>query len=124
MIQHPAQTLTRRAGRPSNVNGRDPKYLIRFFYVLQAFQRARESEFKYDFALETAQQILWDEYSIRASQTEIKRVLAASHDSAGQVEFAVRPYRDPEGRVGMALYEREKILYPHPSVRKKARRTT
>lgn len=124
MIQHPAYPSTRRAGRPPNVNGRDPKYLVRFFYVLQAFQRARESEFKYDSALKTAQQILWDEYSIRASQTEIKRVLAASHDPGGQVEFAVRPYRDPEGRVGMALCEREKILYPHPSFRKKARRTT
>ncbi len=124
MIQHPAHPSTRRAGRPANVNGRDPKYLIRFFYVLQAFQRAREGEFKYDSALKTAQQILWDEYSIRASHSEIKRVLAASHDSVGQVEFAVRPYRDPEGRVGMALYEREKILYPHPSVRQKARPAT
>ncbi len=124
MIQHPPQTSTRRAGRPANANGRDPKYLIRFLCVLQAFQRARESELKYEYALKTAQQILRDEYSMIVSQTEIKRVLSESHDPAGQFEFAVRPYRDEQGNDGLALYEREKQVYSHPSVRWKTLHAT
>lgn len=54
MIQPLMQRSKRRVGRPTNVGGRDPKYLIRFFYVLRAFQQARESELKYESALKTA----------------------------------------------------------------------
>lgn len=109
----------RKAGRPPATDGRDPKYLLRFLRMLHAYQQARDGGLKYESAIREAQGHLLLNYGLHVNKTEFKRILAHSHDSSEQFEFAVRSHVDTEGREGMALYVREKPAYPHPSKRGK-----
>ena len=118
------QPPKRKAGRPRATEGRDPKYLLRHLQVLEAYHRFRDGGLKYEAAIAEAIAHMHSQYGLRINATEIKRILAASHDSEGQYEFSARPHTDAEGRHGLALFVREKVMHDHPSRRAKKKSAT
>lgn len=118
------QPPKRKAGRPRATEGRDPKYLLRHLQVLEAYHRFRDGGLKYEAAIAEAIAQMHSQYGLRINATEIKRILADSHDSGGQYEFSARPHIDADGREGMALFVREKVMYAHPSRRAKKKSAT
>ena len=118
------QPPKRKVGRPRATWGRDPKYLLRYLQVLEAYHRFRDGGLKYEAAIAEAIAHMHSQYGLRINATEIKRILADSHDSTGRYEFSARPHVDAVGREGMALFVREKVTYIHPSLRAKKKSAT
>lgn len=118
------QPQKRKVGRPRATEGRDPKYLVRYLQVLEAYHRFRDTGSKYEAAIAEAREHLNVAHRLRVSETEIKRILADSHDNTGQYEFSARPHTDAEGRQGLALFVREKVTHDHPSRRAKKKSAT
>jgi hypothetical protein len=124
MDQNTTLLVKKKAGRPLEDKGRNPKYLLRNIQMLHSFQCFRDGGLKYEAAISCAIEDLNTKYRIYTNETEFKRVLAEMSPLDSQFEFAVRSQINSEGHQLVGLHLREKPAYAHPSLRRNSERTT